>query len=162
VGIDGERARELARHARERYIDGSRGWELFDDTVPALTELRAAGWRHAILSNHVPELPGLIGALGLSGLVDVVLTSAITGYEKPHPEAFALAFEASGQPEQAWMVGDNPIADVEGAQAAGIPAILVRTRPGRVDRHAPDALHAAAIIRAGAPTGGRRSRASAT
>ena len=31
------------------------------------------------------------------------------------------------------MIGDDPIADVEGAQAIGIPALLVRTRS--VDGH---------------------------
>jgi putative hydrolase of the HAD superfamily len=30
-----------------------------------------------------------------------------------------------GRPSHTWMVGDNPLADVAGAQAAGIPALLV-------------------------------------
>jgi hypothetical protein len=48
---------------------------------------------------------------------------------------------------QVWMVGDNPAADVDGAQAAGIPAIQVRTARGEVERYAQDLGAAAAIIR---------------
>jgi putative hydrolase of the HAD superfamily len=101
-------------------------WTVFPDTRPALTRLRAAGWRNVILSNHVPELPGLVTALGMADLVDDVITSAGTGYEKPHPQMYAAALAAAGHPDQAWMVGDNPVADVAGAVAAGLPAILVR------------------------------------
>ena len=47
-------------------------------------------------------------------------------HEKPHREAFALGRHAAGNPSELWMVGDNPVADVAGAKAAGIPSILVR------------------------------------
>lgn len=54
------------------------------------------------------------------------MTSARTGYEKPNPKMFAAALALAGTPERVWMVGDNPTADIAGAQAAGIPSILVR------------------------------------
>ena len=54
------------------------------------------------------------------------MNPAETGYEKPHSEAFSLARMAAGNPATIWMVGDNPKADIAGAEAAGIPAILVR------------------------------------
>ena len=141
VGIEGEPARKLAGLVRKRYVDPTRGWSLYDDTVPVLERLRSDGWRHAILSNHVPELPALVSGLGLSPLVDVVLSSAVTGYEKPNPKAFELALDRCGRPGEVWMVGDNPVADVEGATAVGIPAILVRSAANAV----PD-LHSAASI----------------
>jgi putative hydrolase of the HAD superfamily len=79
-----------------------------------------------ILSNHVPELEGIVEALGLSNVIDAVVNSARTGYEKPHPEAYAAGRAAAGDPDELWMVGDNHVADVAGAEAAGIRAILVR------------------------------------
>ena len=85
-----------------------------------------AGWRHAVLSNHVPELERIAAGLGLDRYLDAVLCSAITGYEKPHPEAFAAALRLRRNGEPVWMVGDNPEADVEGARRAGLPAVLVR------------------------------------
>jgi putative hydrolase of the HAD superfamily len=149
VGIQAVRARELARLARQRYVDASQGWRLFSDTKPTLESLRESGWRHAILSNHVPELPALVDGLGLSGLIDVVLTSAATGYEKPNPRAFEHALEACGRPREVWMVGDNPVADAAGAEAVGIPAVLVRSVDGQHTRTLPDLGGLSAIMAAG-------------
>lgn len=126
VGYEPSRASELAALARARYVDPAVGWRLFDDTVPALSLLSRAGWRHAVLSNHVPELERIAAGLGLDRYLDAVLCSAITGYEKPHPEAFAAALRLRRNGEPVWMVGDNPEADVEGARRAGLPAVLVR------------------------------------
>jgi HAD superfamily hydrolase (TIGR01549 family) len=138
VGYASDRAAEFARHARRRY--GRAGWDVYEDTVPTLDRLRAAGWRHVILSNHVPELSAIVENLGLTTLVDAVVNSAETGYEKPHPEAFAIARRVAGEPEQLWMVGDNPIADVEGARSAGIQALLVRGAAGATLAAAADAI----------------------
>ncbi len=119
---------QAVARVRDRYLDPA-AWSVFDDTRPALERLREAGWRHVVLSNHVPELPELVTALGLDDLVQRVLTSARLGYEKPHPRAFAMALEAAGHPDEVRMVGDDPVADVQGAEAAGIPGLLVRDRP---------------------------------
>jgi putative hydrolase of the HAD superfamily len=124
VGLAPDRASVLGRLARKRYVD-VRYWELFHDTVPALSDLRDRGWRHVILSNHVPELEAIVAHLGLGGIIEATINSAKTGYEKPHPEAFAHARRAVGEVNELWMVGDNVVADVAGAEAAGIPAILI-------------------------------------
>lgn len=138
VGINGERACVLARLARQRYLDASVGWCLFDDTIPTLDRLHSDSWRHVIVSNHVPELSRLVEELGLGGRIDAVFSSAVTGYEKPHRAAFEIALKHCGYPSTVWMVGDNPVADVAGAESAGIPAILVRTEAEGVTRHAAD------------------------
>jgi putative hydrolase of the HAD superfamily len=128
VGFASARARTLGRLARERYVD-VRHWEVVDEAISALSTLRDLGWRHVILSNHVPELPAIVSGLGLASFFEAAINSAETGYEKPHPEAFAIARRAAGDPSTLWMVGDNPIADIAGAEAVGIPAILVRVEP---------------------------------
>jgi putative hydrolase of the HAD superfamily len=127
AGLEPERAAELADLARARYVDPAVGWRLFDDTVPALSRLREAGWRNVVLSNHVPELGQIVAGLGLDPYIESVLCSALTGYEKPHPEAFAEAVRQTRDGEPVSMVGDNPEADVEGARRAGLRAILVRS-----------------------------------
>jgi FMN phosphatase YigB (HAD superfamily) len=40
------------------------------------------------------------------------------------------------EPSEAWMVGDNVMADVLGAEAVGIPAVLVRRPDPRAERYA--------------------------
>lgn len=135
AGYDRARALELAEAARRLYVDPGVGWALFDDTLPALERLSQAGWAHAILSNHVPELRQIVAGLGLDDVIAEVSCSAETGYEKPHPQAFAAVLDRL-RPAAAWMVGDNVVADVLGAEAVGIPAVLVRRPDLRAARYA--------------------------
>ena len=122
------RAAEHLRHFRGTYLDPAR-WSVYPDAAPALALAAAAGWRNVIVSNHAPELPDLVSALGLGTHVDGIITSARCGYEKPHPAIFDLARRAAGDPDTVWMVGDNPVADIAGAARAGIPGVLVRAAP---------------------------------
>jgi putative hydrolase of the HAD superfamily len=135
AGYEPARAVELAAAARRLYVDPGVGWELFGDTLPALERLSEAGWTHAILSNHVPELRQIVAGLGLGDAVALVSCSAETGYEKPHPQAFASVLDEL-RPREAWMIGDNVVADVLGAEEAGIPAVLVRRPDPRAARYA--------------------------
>jgi putative hydrolase of the HAD superfamily len=144
VGLSEAEARPLARQAREVVVDPS-SYFPFEDVRPALEALRGRGWRHVILSNHVPELPDIVSGLGLADLFDAVVTSALIGYEKPHPEAFRIGLDVAGRPDMLWMVGDNIVADVAGAEAVGIPAILLRV-DGEASRRAEDCWGVAAIV----------------
>jgi FMN phosphatase YigB (HAD superfamily) len=135
AGYEPGRALELAAAAQRLYVDPDVGWALFDDTLPALELLSQVGWTHAILSNHVPELRQIVAALGLDEVVAFVSCSAETGYEKPHAQAYASVLEPL-RPAEAWMIGDNVVADVLGAEALGIPAVLVRRPDPRAPRYA--------------------------
>jgi putative hydrolase of the HAD superfamily len=135
AGYEPARALELAEAARRLYVDPGVGWALFDDTLPSLDRLSQVGWTHAILSNHVPELRQIVVGLALDDVVAFVSCSAETGYEKPHARAFASVLDRL-RPAEAWMVGDNVVADVLGAEAVGIPAVLVRRPDPRAVRYA--------------------------
>jgi putative hydrolase of the HAD superfamily len=126
-GCDAIEARRLVDGVRAAYTD-PRPWRLFGDVLPALTALRDRGWHHVILSNHVPELPALVGALGLGEVVTSVFTSGTTGVEKPHRQAFEMVFARHPAARDGWMIGDNWHADVQGARAVGLRAILVRAQ----------------------------------
>lgn len=128
VGFDANRALELAKHVRQLIIDPRR-YAVYDDAIPALESLKIRGWKCSILSNHVPELPAIVQALGLSSYIDFCMSSANSGYEKPNPKAFRYALRIIDNPEKVWMIGDNVDADIKGAEAVGIPAILVRNPP---------------------------------
>jgi FMN phosphatase YigB (HAD superfamily) len=63
------------------------------------------------------------------GLLDYFPTCRISaadvGYLKPHPAIFDGALRCLGtSPSETVFVGDNPIADIAGAQGAGLQAIL--------------------------------------
>jgi putative hydrolase of the HAD superfamily len=125
IGICPDQARLLARQVRRVYPDPA-AWRLFEDVLPTLTDLSARGWKHLILSNHVPELRQIIHALGLDPYISCSFNSAETGYEKPHPQAFLSLLGTLEDIDSIWMIGDNLEADILGAQAAGLRGILVR------------------------------------
>ncbi len=76
--------------------------------------------------------------------VDAVVTSEDARAYKPRPEPFLLALERLGvAPADAVHVGDSPAADVAGAHALGIAAVLV----DRAGRARPEAHGAAHVVR---------------
>jgi HAD superfamily hydrolase (TIGR01509 family) len=53
------------------------------------------------------------------------ISAADIGYLKPHETIFRAALEAVGAtPEETVFIGDNPVADIAGAQAMGMKAVL--------------------------------------
>jgi len=125
AGMEREAAVRAAGRVKAIYCEPS-GWEVFPDVVPALARLSEAGWRHVILSNHVPELADLVEALGLAPHFEIIFSSGVTGIEKPHASAFRMVCEHAGDGVRIVMIGDSWGADVGGAAAAGLEAVLVR------------------------------------
>ena len=64
TGVAPAVAEEVAGRVRGIYTD-PRTWILYADTVGALELFSAAGWTQLVLSNHVPELPAILEALGV-------------------------------------------------------------------------------------------------
>nr|WP_277348411.1 HAD-IA family hydrolase [Planctomonas sp. JC2975] len=110
---------------RPRFRDPDT-WRVIPEARTALETLRDAGARQAILSNHVPELPEIVDSLSLGDYFERVFTSAAIGWEKPNAGIFRHALLEFGHPDEVWLIGDNPVADVEGAAGAGIRPILVQ------------------------------------
>ncbi|GAA3665742.1 HAD family hydrolase [Microbacterium marinilacus] len=99
-------------------------WAVLDGAREALAITQEAGYRNVVLGNHPPELGGLVTALGLAPLIELVVTSADAGADKPNRLIFEHALRVADAGDDVWMIGDNPIADVAGAEAAGIRALL--------------------------------------
>ncbi|MFF8917438.1 HAD family hydrolase [Streptomyces sp. NPDC015032] len=141
-----------AAATRAAYTDRT-AWSLYPRALRVLDQLTTHGWQHVLLSNHVPELPAILAALGIDNRFRAVINSAASGYEKPHPQAFRLAQEAAGPAQRLVMIGDNPQADAAGARHAGIDAIWVR-RNQHTDT--PDLDAAAGILLTPIPISNRR------
>lgn len=130
-----DEAHALAELSQLRFVDMDR-WVLYDDSIPVLDQLMQQGWQHVIVSNHVPELPEIVEHLGLMPYVKDIVNSAEIGYEKPNPKIYEAALTKTKNASEIWMVGDNPVADVWGAEQAGIQAILVRNSDADTTREA--------------------------
>ncbi len=111
-------------------------WCVLPDAASALERAQRGGYRNVIVSNHAPELPELVRDLGLSRPVELSITSAAIGAEKPNPLIFRRAIDlARAWVDRSWMIGDNPVADIAGAEAVGLRAALVTpTRPESATR----------------------------
>lgn len=107
--------------------DYVRGFTLDPATADALTRARAAGWRIGIVSNGEQPQLDKIARVGLGPLVDGVCVSGLEQCRKPDPRLFRLAAERAGSSlEGAWMIGDDAVADMGGADAAGIRGVWLR------------------------------------
>ncbi|MEQ9094252.1 MAG: HAD-IA family hydrolase, partial [Miltoncostaeaceae bacterium] len=106
-------------------LDGLR-FHLYPDALPALEGLRARGLRLALVSNWDMALGDILVDLGIAGLFETVVISAVCGLAKPDPAIYAHALDRLGvTPGRAVHVGDDPLLDGEGARAAGLRAILI-------------------------------------
>ena len=101
-------------------------WRVFPDVPAALAALRAHGVATAVVSNFDGRLPALVDGLGLGPLVDQVVYSSRAGAAKPDARIFRDAVTRLGAtPAQVLHAGDSLHADVDGARAAGLRAVLV-------------------------------------
>ncbi len=67
--------------------------------------------------------------LKISNYVDFLVTSEEAGSEKPHSIMFLLALnKLKILPKDALMVGDNIVADIEGANAVGLNTVLIKNK----------------------------------
>jgi len=108
--------------ARERA-----GFGLYKDTLPTLRGLQKLGARLGLISNLWPfPVEHIFVDCGLEQYFEHRIYSFETGFAKPDPEIFREAVELFHvHPDDCVMVGDNPVADIEGALAAGMRAALI-------------------------------------
>jgi len=105
-------------------------FELYEDALPVLEELRRRGLKLGLVSNTGRDLDEFVAHHQLD--VDAVLGSGAFGRTKPHPTIFRAVLERlQVEPGEAAMVGDSPEDDIEGARAAGLGAAFLLDRDGR-------------------------------
>jgi len=100
----------------------------YPDAITALTRLRRAGKKTAIISNGTRrQQAGKLRALGLWEMFDVKLFSEDVGSNKPNPRIFRCALrKLMVRPREALMVGDICGIDIRGAKEIGMVTCWVR------------------------------------
>jgi putative hydrolase of the HAD superfamily len=131
------RLESLRRHAREAGYPDAMAQEafavffrarnevaLYEDVLPALETLRRR-LRLFAISNGNADL----AAIGLARFFEHALAARDAGMLKPDPRIFALLLQRAGLgPERVVHVGDDVIADVEGARRAGVVPVWVNRK----------------------------------
>jgi putative hydrolase of the HAD superfamily len=123
MGGDTPAARDLAIEMT-RLWENSANFDLYDDALPVIEELRRHGLKLGLVSNSAREIDDFVAHHALD--VDCALTSRSHGWTKPHESIFRAALELlEVEPADAVMVGDSVEDDVEGALALGMRAFLI-------------------------------------
>lgn len=127
-GVPAPLAADAARRVRGIVQDPSQ-YRLRPEVPGVFMACAFKGYKNYILTNNFPEWEGLLGRLGLRPYFSGVMVSGIVGVAKPDVRIFRKAEEVANFPARIWMVGDNPIADIQGAKNAGWGAIHL-AKPG--------------------------------
>jgi putative hydrolase of the HAD superfamily len=110
------------------------GTALFKEVPEVMALIKQHGIKTAIVTNAAQPMTlrdiEIEEHKLLQYFPDCRLSAADAGVLKPHPGIFQLALERLGvTPEEAVFVGDNPIADIAGAQSVGMQAVFRITSP---------------------------------
>lgn len=124
IDLDAEVARKDAAGLEYRLTAD----DLYPDALPALRDLRAAGYRLAVAANQPVSTEGVMADLDVG--LELVASSSRWGMAKPQPAFFErLAVELGLEPSAIAYVGDRVDNDIRPAAAAGMVAIHIRRGP---------------------------------
>jgi putative hydrolase of the HAD superfamily len=100
-------------------------WSLFDDVVPCLDWLHAAGLKVAAVTNASgPHQRAKLTALGIARFFDTIVIAGELGAAKPDPVIFQAACTQLDVPaDEALHVGDRLDVDALGARDAGLHGV---------------------------------------
>lgn len=102
-------------------------FRLYPEARGALADYRARGLALVVVSNWDVSLHAVLGRLGVTPMLDGVVTSAEAGARKPSAAIFERALGLAGVGGgDAIHIGDSLEEDVAGARAAGIEPVLLR------------------------------------
>jgi len=96
----------------------------------SITTLKSQGLKIGLVSNgQSPFQEQKVESLGMTDLFDTIVVSEAAGVRKPDVEIFKMASRnLDVTPEECVFVGDNPVADIEGANNAGMYSVFIPTR----------------------------------
>ena len=121
---------ELVSRLVPRIRFPGRSLELWSAVLPgvaeALAQLREAGFRLVVVSNADGTVEEGLTRAGLRPHLHAVVDSTVVGFEKPDPRIFSHALSLfDSDPARTLHVGDMYAADIVGARAAGVHALLL-------------------------------------
>jgi putative hydrolase of the HAD superfamily len=108
-------------------------WELFPDVQPILAELSRLGLHLGVISNFDRRLYAILASLGVRDAFEHVIISSEIGVRKPAAGIFrAAAQRFNVELNEMLHVGDERDLDFRGARAAGLEALLVDHKSGKL------------------------------
>jgi 2-haloalkanoic acid dehalogenase type II len=139
-GCDDPDVARAASVAQSRHL--SKSLRLYPDVLALLPSLRRR-YSLALVTNGASDTQReSLRTLGIEQTFDSVAISGELGVAKPDPAIFQIALrELAAEPDQTWHVGDDPVTDVAGAQAAGLTAVWLNRRGSLWSKGRPEPDH---------------------
>jgi putative hydrolase of the HAD superfamily len=95
--------------------------------IDLMRELKASGYRMAMLTNNVREWEPLWRSmLPVDEIFETVVDSAFVGCRKPESKIYAITLERIAMPAESCLFVDDVQVNCEGAEKAGINAVHFR------------------------------------
>ena len=110
------------------------------DVKDTVIELDRRGYILGIIANTITEteIPDWMESDGLTNYFKAVVLSSKVALRKPNPEIYWEAARRVGvEPCKCAYVGDNPVRDVEGTQAAGFGMTILLMEPATLAKEPP-------------------------
>jgi HAD superfamily hydrolase (TIGR01662 family) len=110
------------------------------DVRETILELDRRGYILGIIANTITEteIPDWMESDGLTKYFKAVVLSSKVAIRKPNPEIYWEAARRVGvDPCKCAYVGDNPVRDVEGTQAAGFGMMILLMEPATLAKEPP-------------------------
>ena len=133
------RVRQIAMQLNQLWRGATRRREILPEAKDVLVQLFRRGYRLGIVSNTISsvEVPALLRELEISGIVETVVLSCLTGVRKPDPAMLLTAAARMGiEPGRCAYVGDKRDRDLAAARDAGFAsAVLIDDPDGLAPRN---------------------------
>lgn len=124
-GYSEAEAKPLVQAAFDVFLEARQQVEFFEHAMVMLETLSEHGYIIGALSNGNAD----VTKVGLGDLFDFQFNADQVGSEKPAPEMFQQMLDRTGlHPHQVIHIGDNPIADIQGAQNMNLWTIWVNLK----------------------------------
>jgi HAD superfamily hydrolase (TIGR01549 family) len=107
---------------------------LFEDVKELLDDIRLLGIPTAIVTDLTAQIQfRKVVYFELDKYFDYIVTSEEAGFDKPHEAPFKIALEKM-KPKGSciWMIGDNPVNDIRGAQEKISAVTLQKIQTGSI------------------------------
>lgn len=103
----------------------------FEHVENTIIQLKQRGYLIGLISNgRTPFQEHNFYALGLTEFFSSIIVSEAVGLRKPDPAIFLLSCQQLGvHPQDCIFVGDNELADIQGAKAVGMKSIFFHPNP---------------------------------
>lgn len=119
---------ELLGDFRDSFLDEWSEGIVYIDGAREMLDRLARTFQIGLITNthHTPMVMEHVNAMEIAPYFDKVISSVDFGFRKPSPRIFEHALDSLGaQPQGSLHIGDNPVADFEGAKRADLHALLI-------------------------------------